>query len=316
MIARGRHFQFTLNNPTHEELESLRAWVPRNLCKYIAWGHEVAPQTNTPHLQGCLGFGEPKTLGAVRQLFIGDGCGRVSDDGSLVCPAHIEPTTNALRNYRYAVKVGRTGGLVEEFGDVPSTGQGTRNDLELFLRDIRAGMRLDDVRERHYAIYARNTGAALEYILQHMRRPNPVFHPLRDWQGTLYQDLQGPVCDRKVFFVVDPTGNGGKSWFCKYVDHMRNDVLVMRPTRRHDMAFIFLKRLVNQQLKCVFIDCSRTFAEKLNYDFLEELKDGHVTSGKYASSNLYFEPVHVVVMMNQDPDMNALSADRYDVRRI
>ena len=47
------------------------------------------------------------------------------------------------------------------------------------------------------------------------------------------------------------------------------------------------------------------------YTFMEELKDGYVSCSKYESCIKKYEKVHVVVLMNQEPDMSALSEDRY-----
>jgi len=55
--------------------------------------------------------------------------------------------------------------------------------------------------------------------------------------------------------------------------------------------------------------------EYLQYAVLEKLKDQIIFSGKYASSTKYIEhPVHVVVFSNEEPNMDALTLDRYVVR--
>jgi hypothetical protein len=51
----------------------------------------------------------------------------------------------------------------------------------------------------------------------------------------------------------------------------------------------------------------------MNYSFLEAVKDGVVQSPKYESRVRYFNKVHVVVLMNQMPEMSELSEDRYDI---
>ena len=305
----NKHWQWTANNPTDDELNYIR-WLgtlPANLAiKYIAFGHEVG-NGGTPHLQGCIGFTQRKSFAMVRAVF-----GNINP--------HIEQTNNPLRNYRYATKVRNEGGIVEEFGEVPTNGQGGRSDLDAFQDAIRNGARLDDIREQHYAAYTRNTGAAREFILQHMPYLNPEFHALREWQQQLYQTLTLPVDNRVVHFVVDPTGNGGKSWFCHYYEWMRhpipNDVLILRPTKRDNLSYIFFNAHLNRVIRTVFLDVTRTFQDVLNYDFLEELKDGFMVVGKYGSTNIRFARPHVVVMMNQQPDLSKLSADRYHIINI
>jgi hypothetical protein len=299
--VRGRHFQFTLNNYTDEDLVYLRYLGSdegrlSNHIAYIAWGFEVAPTTGTPHLQGAIGFTQRRYHNQVALTF--------QDLSPFISLAR-----NKLANYRYAIK----GGDFEEYGNVPSNNAGGRADLERFQADVRSGMRLRDIRDNHYAAYTRNTGAARELILQYMRSPVPQIHPLREWQSDLYGLLQLPVCDRTIHFVVDYWGNQGKTWFAKYYTWMRSledDVLTIRPTKRENMAYIFTDALLERHLRTIFVDCSRDIVDHLNYGFFEELKDGCVCSGKYGSRMVHFEPVHVIVLMNSDPDLSKLSADR------
>ena len=306
-----RHFAFTYNNWTQDGLDRIRLLGHEDqlaACgiRYIAFGFETCPTTGTPHLQGAIGFRTQKSLEQVRNLFNVPGI-------------WLQPARQFLANYRYAIKEKHSGGLVEEYGDAPANAQGGRNDIEQFLGDVRSGMRLRAIRESHYSVYTRNTGAARELILQHLRCPDPDLHPLREWQADLLLRLQMAVDDRKIIFVVDPVGNGGKSWFASYYEWMRSnadDVLIMRPTKRDNMAYIFVDGLLERNIRTVFVDCSRQMCEHLNYTFLEELKDGRICSGKFVSRMVPFPRVHVVVLMNQDPDVSMLSGDRFDIIRI
>jgi hypothetical protein len=56
---------------------------------------------------------------------------------------------------------------------------------------------------------------------------------------------------------------------------------------------------------------TRQQQEHFQYSFFEALKDGMVFSPKYESRMRYFKPVHIVVMMNREPDSTLLSIDRY-----
>lgn len=49
----------------------------------------------------------------------------------------------------------------------------------------------------------------------------------------------------------------------------------------------------------------------MNYASLEQLRDGIWMSGKYEGKKKNGEPSKVVVLMNKEPDMTALSHDRY-----
>ena len=53
--GRQRNYRFTFNNYKPEDEERLLELVPKPL-KYIIYGHEIAPTTGTPHLQGFCAF--------------------------------------------------------------------------------------------------------------------------------------------------------------------------------------------------------------------------------------------------------------------
>lgn len=64
----------------------------------------------------------------------------------------------------------------------------------------------------------------------------------------------------------------------------------------------------------MFVDAPRSKqGEFIQYDFLEDVKNGYVFSTKYESRVKTLDNVHVVVNMNETPDMSKLSADRYHI---
>lgn len=112
---RSRAWVFTLNNYTHEQ-QSLIELID---CKYLVFGHEVAPTTGTPHLQGFIMFKSQKDFSAVRKIF----------------PAgtHIEKKiASDFVNERYCKKDGD----YFEKGEIPN--QGKRTDLDNVREIIRS----------------------------------------------------------------------------------------------------------------------------------------------------------------------------------
>lgn len=53
---RSRRWVFTWNNASEAEEEALKAW---DLPTFVCFGHEFAPTTRTPHLQGMFIFKNP-----------------------------------------------------------------------------------------------------------------------------------------------------------------------------------------------------------------------------------------------------------------
>jgi len=286
-MSRSRRWCFTLNNwePSHEDI--LKA-VP---CTYLVYGRETG-ESGTPHLQGYIIFENVKRFAAV----------------SKIVQAHWTcARTDSLACSNYCKKDGD----FHEQGVLPSN-SGKRNDLEEFKAAIQGGtFDRATLLEEHSDVIAKYPRFVSEYTRLHLPSPKIVCHPLRDWQARLNVILNREPDDRSVVFVVDPVGNQGKSWFAKYYCSLHPSAVYMRPGKHADMAFA-----LPDVLRVLFLDCTRKQVEYMPYTFLEELKDGLVMCSKYESCIKKYAAVHVVCLMNQQPDSTALSADRYNIIEI
>jgi len=290
-MSQSKRWVFTLNNYDEAELESLRANLQKE-ARYAIFGKEVGKE-DTPHLQGYASFGNAYRLKRVK-LLLGERC-------------HVEVARgNEEENYIYCSKENN----FEEFGKRIESGK--RNDLELFKEAVKNGdLNPKSLREKHSTVFARCPRFCIDYINDNTEVLKPECHPLREWQADLFKQLKFKPDDRKIKFVVDRAGNEGKTWFCKYYCYLHDDAMYMRPTKHADMAYALM-----QNLRVLFLDCTRQQIEHLPYSFLESVKDGLVFSPKYESRMKMFSPVHVVVMMNEEPNYGFLSEDRYDVIRL
>jgi len=113
--------------------------------------------------------------------------------------------------------------------------------------------------------------------------------------------------DRKIIIVLDKTGGKGKSAFCKYMQLTYKKVLYTRNGRSSDIGYMV------KNPRIVLWDITRSIEGHLNYDMVEQIKDGAVFSGKYESGMKIFNPPHLVLFMNWSPDYSKLSADRWIV---
>lgn len=288
--SRGKNWCFTLNNFKDEDQTRLRSMVSG--CEFLIFGREVG-ESGTPHLQGFVRF---KTVLRFNQV------------AKLVGKAHLSIARNVSKSVEYC----RKDKDFEEFGEPPVSKAGKRSDLEEFKEAVKNGevKSFDDLREMHSEVYAKFPRFCAEYIEQHTEKAKVELHPLRQWQGLLYEDLSRSVDKRKIIFIVDKKGNSGKSWFCDYVFSMKESCQILTPGKKADMAFTFVAGT-----KILFMDAPRSKqSEFLQYDFLEDVKNGRLFSTKYESRMKRFDPPHVVVMMNEHPDMTKLSDDRYDIR--
>lgn len=140
--------------------------------------------------------------------------------------------------------------------------------------------------------------------------PLPPSTNLRPWQQDLEGQLEAEPEDRSVLFVVDSEGNQGKTWFSKYwYLKYPEETQLLSIGKKDDLAYA-----IDESKRFFFINVPRTQMEFLSYSVLEAMKDRIIFSGKYESTTkILSHTPHVVVMCNEHPDMNKLSADRYHV---
>lgn len=290
-MSRAKHWCFTLNNYSQEDVDCLSSLRPG--ITYLVAGKEVG-ESGTRHLQGYVSFSEQLRLRKAKS-FIGE--------------AHLSVARNIPNSIAYCKKDG-------DFFEVgiPPPLQGSRSDLEGFKTFVKEHGGIVDFatcRENFSDVCAKYPRFVESYLRDCMPSPPVPSYPLYPWQQELNSKLNRPPDDRKVIFVVDPTGNQGKSWFAKYYCSLHDDAFYMRPGKHADMAYI-----LPLTMRVVFLDCTRSQLEFMPYTFLEELKDGLVQSTKYECVMKKYPAVHVCVLMNQPPNESALSADRYDIKII
>ena len=279
-----------MNNYKEDDVQRLSSL--KSSVAYLIFGREVG-ESGTPHLQGFVSFPSRK---------------RLSQCVSLLGQCHFSIARSITKSIEYCKKDGN----FTEIGDSTSLQkQGKRNNLQAFKEDVQGGMfDLRDIREKHSMVYARYPRFVQEYLRDHRPIMSVPLFPLREWQTQVYQKLQLPPDDRSILFLVDLVGNKGKSWFFRYYEqtHPRNTQIIL-PGKKADMC-MFLR----ETCRVFLFDCPRSKqGEFIQYDMLEQVKNGLVFSGKYEATDKRFPTPHVVVAMNEHPNMEALSEDRYDI---
>lgn len=263
-------------------------------CEYAVIGKEVG-DNGTPHLQCYFYFKNAKTFNGVLSLFT-------------TCHPHIEVAHGTpAQNLTYCSEDGDFITL----GTLPE--QGKRSDLKRCLDDVKGGMRARrDLLETHTTVMARYPDFVQQLLTEYAPRPAIPDITLRPWQAQLVEEFKLDAPERKVIFIVDQVGAGGKTTFAKYIFACFKNVEIMHPGRFQDMAYS-----VDSESRIVLLDCPRSQLEFLQYQFLEALKDGLVFCTKYQSrTKVFARTPHVIVFCNEMPDQTKLSADRYDIRVI
>lgn len=287
---RAKHWCFTLNNYTDADVDRILSL--ENEVVYIVIGREVS-STGTPHLQGFVSW---------------RGRYRLNQCVSKIPRAHFTVTRLIGASIEYCKKDGD----YEERG-TPPKGQGARSDLDAFKDAVKGGvLNMAVLRDTFSVVCSKHHKFCEEFVRDHIPQRKVALYPLRRWQQELYNDLQLEPDDRTIVFCVDLVGNTGKSWFCHYYCQINQRCQVVLPGKKADMAMT-----LKHDSRVVFFDAPRSKqGEFIQYDFLEDIKNGYVFSPKYSSFNISMSKCHIVVMMNEMPDMSKLSQDRYDIRQI
>lgn len=288
---------FTLNNYTEDEYTTLSSNT--NAYVYLVIGKEVG-EAGTPHLQGFIIFSSRKRLNSVKQI--------------VGARAHCEAARGSSQQARvYCQKDGN----FAEFGEFPITreGQGRRSDLETFFTWATEYHGQHGCAPPCAVLLAEHPHIYLKYPrLPEVLRLKygdaslvPVDAQLRDWQLSLFAELELPADDRKIHFICDEQGGKGKTFFQKYCVSKLEGVQIMSAGKRDDLAY-----MVKREKRIFLFNVPRGGLQFLSYVLLEQLKDRMVFSPKYESAMKILDHTpHVIVFTNEGPDYTKLTGDRY-----
>lgn len=294
----SRHWCFTINNWTREDVEQLEALGPQ--VSYLVIGYETG-DSGTPHIQGYVVFPRIK---------------RRREALRLISPrAHLEVKRGTPQQ---AADYCKKDGLFNEWGELPSsTG---RSPFDRFREwavqhyqetgNVPTDREIANEFPALFVRYRRNL-----QDLARLVNPEPVLEQgqLRDWQEDLLEQILGPADDRTIIFVVDEDGGQGKTWLQRYLLTSHGDkVQVLSSAKRDDVA-----HAIDESKSIFLFNVPRHGMEYFSYTVVEQLKDRMVFSPKYDSRmKIFRNQPHVVVFSNEEPDMGKMSRDRYKIIKL
>lgn len=127
---------------------------------------------------------------------------------------------------------------------------------------------------------------------------------LKTWQKEVVKMLEEQD-DRVILFVVDPVGGRGKTFLSKWL-------MVMKDAERFGNGKSADIKYMYQGSEYVVFDYCRSQLDHINYEVLEDIKNGVFNSTKYESKKKVYDVPKMIVFMNQYPDTDKLSFDRFN----
>lgn len=273
------NYCFTFNNYTKEDEIAVQDFG-KSQCDGIIYGHEKAPETGTPHLQGYFKLRTKQRITFLKKV---------------LPKVHFEVAKGSVAdNIKYCSKGENIyqDGFFEVAGGSKETIRSQVNKC-ICWSDV-----LDIPKIEKHMQYARECWANRKLP----RMENVV---LREWQQKIVDIINGPADDRTIYWVHDSKGGKGKTFFAKYLA-CNYGAFYTRPGKSSDIICLY------DCQKLVVYDIPRTCDEQYhNYGLIEQIKDGMMFSGKFTPLvKVRKEPVHLVVMSNDYCSDDVFSSDR------
>lgn len=272
----------------------------REEIRYLIYQREKCPSTEKLHWQGYVEFNRKITFNTMKEIL---------GDNSI----HLESRRGTRDEAReYCMKKESQHTPFTEYGNWESGGQGARNDLHKLVAKIEAGttdyeLIKDNPEEVNkymkfikHARHIINEHKSEEYMKTNYKTITP-----NDNQNIILQHISTQN-DRQITWVNDPIGNTGKTFLSKHLIASQGAIRFTNG-RTNDIAYAYKNNPI------VVFDFARTCEERINYQIIEDLKNGMIFSSKYESQCKIFTPPKIVIMANFAPNTTAMSADRWDI---
>lgn len=284
-----RKWRFTINNPTADDEERVREMAKS--AKYIVVGREVGKLCGTPHLQGFVYFQNQRSFSAMRK--------KLPRAHFMTCQASVED------NAAYCKK---DGDIFIEEGDMPEPGKRTDLDEVYNAIMVDGATKRDVARDfkEVMAKYPRYVDLLLKHRAEDMAPKVKDIVPRNKFQQAVLDLVRGEPNPRQFTWFYDEKGGAGKTYCTRYLAHAHG-AFFTRGGKTADVAHDY-----NHE-RIVIFDIPRNKGNYINYDIMEQMLDGLISSNKYESCRKMFAVPHVIVFANVLPDREAMSKDRYNV---
>lgn len=140
----------------------------------------------------------------------------------------------------------------------------------------------------------------------------------KPWQTSIIELCRETPDPRTIRWYWDIQGNAGKSFLAKYLILQHDAVICSGKSNDiFNQVNVWINNHDDDEDPRLFImDVPRCSIDYINYQAIEAVKNGCLYSGKYEGGLCVFDPPHVLVFANCQPDFSKMSDDRWSVVQI
>lgn len=148
------------------------------------------------------------------------------------------------------------------------------------------------------------------YSIPYTGKDLPTMDTLYLWQKKILKIINEPADTRKIYWFYSKEGNLGKSKFCKYLSHHYN-YMVFETGKKGDIINGIFNADITDVILFDFPRCTKI--SKIDYGILESFKNGCIFNTKFETGKKLFNPPHIFVFANEEPDKFKMSLDRWEI---
>jgi len=143
---------------------------------------------------------------------------------------------------------------------------------------------------------------------------------LYKWEKNIVELFFKEPDGRSLYWFYDKIGGIGKSTFCKFM-YVKYKAITIQGGKMTDIMNIIFN-INMDEVKMIIIDIPRNNGNMISYSAVECILNGMITNTKYETGIKVFNPPHVVVFCNLEPEINDknglpnLSLDRWKITEI
>lgn len=264
--------------------------------RYIIYQQERCPSSGRHHWQGYVEFKRKITFNTMKEIF---------NDNTI----HLEMRQGTRDEAREYCRKSNTQIIpAVEFGTWSAGGQGSRNDLRKIAQ---LAIKHDDIYllDNHPEIlYKYEKWISKVRSIEDMRKAsiyvNKFYNCSLNKQQKEWDEYLDNQNERQILWIHDSQGGTGKTFFSKHLIAKKNAIRFTNG-RTADISAAYNYNPI------VVFDFARSCEDRINYQIIEDLKNGMLFDSKYKSKCKYFTPPKVVIMANFMPHTEKLSKDRW-----